>query len=673
MLSTNNIIVIVIGIVGIIINNFIHKHNKYGPQGKVGKTGPIGPKGPKGSTGQAGSAGQIGVTGPQGSVGPRGEKGEQGIQGRLGDIGPMGPQGQHGPHGPQGPQGAKGLKGDKGDQGLRGIQGLKGDIGPQGAKGLKGDKGDQGLRGIQGLKGDIGPQGLKGDKGYKGDIGLKGDKGDQGPSGRLPHPFGSCPPGMKHDNNGSAICRRTGKGLNTRRNCTLDKNDKGLPLCSSTIGSNSRPTGIGAKDANTPTIATGQLSLKNRLVWANRNDYDAQANQMNWAISQDVRYDANTPVMTYEMWAPNESAPKICPNKQKTCDKSKKVHPYGGFNPLVMNKKTVSVNGGLNITGGKSKHNPYNWRTYFNWHTDNKNYIRGDTEMRGNMGTIGDVTVGGKLCMPGEGCISRADFKNLKNLAQTDVKKIVKHGDPITIRSHRGYRLQDSSGNAIFDNENRGGWETMQIEKCGIPGIGRVGDPGKCEPKAVASSVSAKSTISARVVTPAEKEAMNRLKKSQHEYMLAGRRVQHWKTQYNYWRGKNTQKVINSKINLKKANNEQYVLKGTINRLTNFLKRSSSECPYEFPYPVKKGEFISGGLCYNNQQYANQGSGSIGSWCARTPENNKKTKYEIKKGMGKRCVYCPQNMKPYGDGSACKDSGGKTCALHGNPGAPRCY
>ena len=308
-----------------------------------------------------------------------------------------------------------------------------------------------------------------GPQGPAGPAGPTGSQGPQGPEGPV-NPWGACPPGMKHDKKGSARCKRTGKGLNTRRNCTLDKNDKGLPLCSGTIGSNSRPTGIGARDANTPTIATGQLSLKNRLVWANRNDYDAQANQMNSAITQDVRYDANTPVMTYGMWASNESAPKICPNNQKTCDKSKKVHPFGGFNPLVMDKKTVSIQGGLNVTGGKSKHNPHNWRTHFNWHTDgnnyirgdtelrgnirhygsfealngnvlnvtggtsvhnpgkwrthfnyhadNKNYIRGDTEMRGNMGTIGDVTVGGNLCMPNAGCISSADFKKLITLAK---------------------------------------------------------------------------------------------------------------------------------------------------------------------------------------------------------------------------------------------------------------
>jgi hypothetical protein len=796
MLSTSNIIVIVIGVVAIIINNFIHKHNKYGPQGKVGKTGPIGPKGPKGQTGQAGPAGQTGVTGPQGSVGPRGEKGEQGIQGRLGDIGPMGPQGPHGP---------------------------------------------------QGLKGDIGPQGLKGDKG---DRGLKGDKGDQGPSGRLPHPFGSCPPGMKHDNNGSARCRRTGKGLNTRQNCTLDKADKTWPLCSGTIGSNSRPTGIGAKDANTPTIATGQLSLKNRLVWANRNDYDAQANQMNASMSQDVRYDPNTPVMQFGMWAPNESAPKVCPNKQTTCDKSKKAHPFGRFKPLVMDKNSVNINGKLSVKNWWDhllELKPNNGKS-IKFSTGTNNFgiwvNNGTNEAIKVMHNNGDLIVGGKLCMPGEGCISRADFKNLKNLAQkmnkafdidsagnvifkknievnnisgnyieigpknknnnkrtrkawmdpdgtissstsgisgtgvtinprisgtgvtinpsgvnasggnitaknvstgysisaggeritaTDVKNFkgayklgVKHGDAITIRGPSGNRLQNDlthwsskekyNPTAKFVNENRESWETMQIEKCGMPGMGRVGSPGKCEPKAVSSSVSAKavsSSVSAKAVSSSVSATKiykmwlldnNEFKKGS-SIFKPNNKLMTWNIDAQFISDTNKiihgqflkavltigPKVVNSvtvkiisgggnsngstfKITRIDANNVKAELE--LNQISKDIKGSfkfnTSLCPSKYPYPVQKGSFVNAGLCYNNKDFANRGSGSVGSWCARTPQYHGGIQVEMRKGMGIPC-YCPQNMKPYGDGSACKDSGGKTCARYGNSGMPRCY
>jgi len=125
MLSTRNIIVIVIGIVAIIINNFIHKHKKYGPSGPEGPEGPQGPEGSTGVAGAVGQAGQAGVAGPQGSIGPRGNKGIQGPQGPRGDIGPMGPKGDQGPSGgPIGPKGPHGPAGPQGPQGPHGYYGL---------------------------------------------------------------------------------------------------------------------------------------------------------------------------------------------------------------------------------------------------------------------------------------------------------------------------------------------------------------------------------------------------------------------------------------------------------------------------------------------------------------------------------------------------------------------
>ena len=47
------------------------------------------------------------------------------------------------------------------------------------------------------------------------------------------------------------------------------------------------------------------------------------------------------------------------------------------------------------------------------------------------------------------------------------VEKTVKHGDKITLKStaHQGH------GNK-FENKNRGGWEQLLVEKCGLAGIG---------------------------------------------------------------------------------------------------------------------------------------------------------------------------------------------------------
>ena len=62
---------------------------------------------------------------------------------------------------------------------------------------------------------------------------------------------------------------------------------------------------------------------------------------------------------------------------------------------------TVDVNGNLNLKGGKSEHNPNNYQSHFPYAGDNKNYIRGDTELRGNTDNIGDISVGRDLDLKG--------------------------------------------------------------------------------------------------------------------------------------------------------------------------------------------------------------------------------------------------------------------------------
>lgn len=54
----------------------------------------------------------------------------------------------------------------------------------------------------------------------------------------------------------------------------------------------------------------------------------------------------------------------------------------------------TNVSGNLNVRGGSSEHNPGNWWTHLPWSGDNKNYLRGDTEIRGNTNNIGDLNVG---------------------------------------------------------------------------------------------------------------------------------------------------------------------------------------------------------------------------------------------------------------------------------------
>jgi filamentous hemagglutinin family protein len=56
-----------------------------------------------------------------------------------------------------------------------------------------------------------------------------------------------------------------------------------------------------------------------------------------------------------------------------------------------------SNSAGNDFKGGSSVHNPNNYGTHFPWHGDNKNYVRGDTEMRGNVNNIGNLGVGGTI------------------------------------------------------------------------------------------------------------------------------------------------------------------------------------------------------------------------------------------------------------------------------------
>jgi hypothetical protein len=86
-------------------------------------------------------------------------------------------------------------------------------------------------------------------------------------------------------------------------------------------------------------------------------------------------------------------------------------------------KGQTNVNGPLYIKGGKSVHNPHNWQTHFPWTGDNKNYIRGDTEISGNTNNIGDMNIDKDMkasqvfaCGPGEDCNKGVNlFRNNKD------------------------------------------------------------------------------------------------------------------------------------------------------------------------------------------------------------------------------------------------------------------
>ena len=79
------------------------------------------------------------------------------------------------------------------------------------------------------------------------------------------------------------------------------------------------------------------------------------------------------------------------------CLDKNKFQELSNFDKNAISGNSMNITKSLNIKGGKSVHNPKGWWSHFPWIGDGKNYIRGDTEIRGNVNNIGDLTVGGKI------------------------------------------------------------------------------------------------------------------------------------------------------------------------------------------------------------------------------------------------------------------------------------
>ena len=88
-----------------------------GPMGPQGLSGPIGPMGPMGPLGPEGPRGDTGPTGPIGPKGERGLDGPKGDRGDTGPAGPQGFDGKRGEKGDKGDKGDRGPQGDQGPKG----------------------------------------------------------------------------------------------------------------------------------------------------------------------------------------------------------------------------------------------------------------------------------------------------------------------------------------------------------------------------------------------------------------------------------------------------------------------------------------------------------------------------------------------------------------------------
>jgi hypothetical protein len=101
-------------------------------------------------------------------------------------------------------------------------------------------------------------------------------------------------------------------------------------------------------------------------------------------------------------------------------------------------RDAVHLNGEVNIKGGTSELNPGKWATHFAFPADGKNHIRGDTDLRGHLDTLGhanfakDVNVQGRLFL---GDPSRSDKPNEPNSSDPYfLEKVSKGKDQSSLR-----------------------------------------------------------------------------------------------------------------------------------------------------------------------------------------------------------------------------------------------
>ena len=122
--------------------------------------------------------------------------------------------------------------------------------------------------------------------------------------------------------------------------------------------------------------------------------------------------------------------------------------------------------------GGSSVHNPDNWQTHFPWAGDGKNYIRGDTELRGNLNNIGDINVEGNLTVKGKPLAAAVasvapSFDNAMNDKQLRLRAVGDGNHYIAYTNNNnvdGARVQGHQGGQL--GTNAGGDKTaLQWDK----------------------------------------------------------------------------------------------------------------------------------------------------------------------------------------------------------------
>lgn len=121
----------------------------------------------------------------------------------------------------------------------------------------------------------------------------------------------------------------------------------------------------------------------------------------------------------------------------------------GWFGNQLHSSGNAYFRGNVDFKGGTSEHNPRNWGTHFPWRGNNKNYIRGDTEIRGNTQNVGDLRVGRNLGVNGN--INIGNGKTINS-------------GPGRLHIHGGERLYLLNKSGVIVGREWGGSGNLQVQ-----------------------------------------------------------------------------------------------------------------------------------------------------------------------------------------------------------------
>jgi hypothetical protein len=318
-------------------------------------------------------------------------------------AGPTGPLGPMGPMGPMGPQGQQGPIGLTGPAGLDGIQGLVGPQGPQGLQGPIGLTGPAGIDGIPGLVGPVGPMGPMGPMGnYESAVDFvlgsnaAPERGPVGPARALVRDGGSALT-VNYDNDFTG-----GVNINAKGGLRVNGNTK----FNGEVNASGNVIMDGDNSWILHTPDDGRKTLYLAPLKDDKSDWN-WGTQTKFEPDGSVNIAGNTNIagtLAAGKFSVNNNDNGLTINAMGEAGKGR-MHVTSEDELYVLNKKGLIVgkewggSGNVNIqgnivaagephddwTGLNVKRRDGRW-THFDWKDDQKNYIRGDTIVDGDVG-----------------------------------------------------------------------------------------------------------------------------------------------------------------------------------------------------------------------------------------------------------------------------------------------